>query len=191
MKHSPTFEPFVPSHTNRASAKSTTAASKTHTNLAPEFPYCMGTCKHTERCGLLTTSRYFIGFMGTVAPMSTVSILWFGSTLVIKHEDLTVGILTSFLLLTVSIGKSLSGISGLISNVYKALGANGKVFELIDRQVGDAFGGPVLISVATPRKRSCWQAAFARVFSLEISISTMYTSLIRQDQIPPFFVVSA
>ncbi|CEO97245.1 unnamed protein product (mitochondrion) [Plasmodiophora brassicae] len=75
---------------------------------------------------------YFVGFMATIAPLSTVFIMWSGAMLVIQRE-LTVGLLTSFLLLTVSVGKSLAGISGLISNVYKALGANAKVFELIDR----------------------------------------------------------
>lgn len=77
---------------------------------------------------------YFVGFMATVAPLSTVFILWSGAMLVLNETSLTVGLLTSFLLLTVTVGKSVAGISGLISNVYKALGANAKVFELIDRQ---------------------------------------------------------
>eukprot|EP00474_Spongospora_subterranea_P008802 CRZ09260.1 hypothetical protein [Spongospora subterranea] len=77
---------------------------------------------------------YFVGFMATVAPLSTVFILWAGSMLVLGQTSLTVGLLTSFLLLTVTVGKSVAGISGLISNIYKAMGANAKVFELIDRQ---------------------------------------------------------
>lgn len=84
---------------------------------------------------------YFVGFMSTVAPLSTVFILWSGAMLVLNQTSLTVGLLTSFLLLTVTVGKSVAGISGLISNIYKAMGANAKVFELIDRQEKISLSG--------------------------------------------------
>jgi ABC-type multidrug transport system fused ATPase/permease subunit len=74
----------------------------------------------------------FIGGIGFVGSGSMILVLWCGARLVLRHE-MSSGMLTSFVLYTITVGFALGGISGLFGSLMKAVGSNERVFELIDR----------------------------------------------------------
>jgi ATP-binding cassette subfamily B protein len=83
----------------------------------------------------------FIGAM-TLAGFGSVSaVLWFGGRMVMA-DRLTVGELASFILYTLLVAMSLSGLADLWSDFARARGASERVFALIDRSpTVDAGGG--------------------------------------------------
>ncbi len=83
----------------------------------------------------------FVGVMTLAAYGSVSAVLWFGSRMVMVG-DFTVGELASFILYTLMVAMSLSGLAHLWSDFAHARGASERVFELIDRQpTVDAGGG--------------------------------------------------
>lgn len=88
----------------------------------------------TLKLGMKQALAYglFGGGIGGVATLSFVAIVWYGGTLVISGE-ITSGVLTSFLLYSLTIGGALAGLAGLFGDLMKAVGANDRVFQLLDR----------------------------------------------------------
>jgi len=76
-----------------------------------------------------------------------ILVLWYGATLVL-NGDMSPGTLTSFVLYTLTVGFSLAGLAGLFGSLMKAVGANDRVFQIIDRQpLVPLRGGEILPSL--------------------------------------------
>ena len=74
----------------------------------------------------------FNGLISLVAMGAMIVVLWYGATLVIQGE-MTPGVLTSYVLYTLTVGIALAALSGLFAQWMSALGACDRVFELLDR----------------------------------------------------------
>ena len=74
----------------------------------------------------------FIGVISLVAMGAMILVLWYGATLVLNGE-MTTGLLTSYVLYTITVGIALAALSGLFAQWMSALGACDRVFELLDR----------------------------------------------------------
>eukprot|EP00455_Lapot_gusevi_P057506 TRINITY_DN9817_c0_g1_i2.p1 TRINITY_DN9817_c0_g1~~TRINITY_DN9817_c0_g1_i2.p1 ORF type:complete len:391 (-),score=112.37 TRINITY_DN9817_c0_g1_i2:42-1124(-) len=74
----------------------------------------------------------FIALMGLIGSGAMILVLWYGASLVLDGT-LSSGVLTSFLLYTLTVGFALAGFSGLFGDLMRAVGANDRVFELLDR----------------------------------------------------------
>jgi ABC transporter fused permease/ATP-binding protein len=76
------------------------------------------------------------GIFGTVmivaGNLAVVLVIWYGSNLVMRKE-LTVGVLTSFLIYTLMVAMALGVLSAVFFDVYKALGATERVYHLVKR----------------------------------------------------------
>lgn len=82
-------------------------------------------------------------FNGALSGFTTVvfaAIVYFGVEDVVAGE-LSVGVLTSFLLYSLTIGNALTSLAGIFTHLMKAIGANERVFELLDRVPGMRFEG--------------------------------------------------
>ena len=71
---------------------------------------------------------------------------------------LTVGVLTSFLLYALTIGSALTSLAAIFNHLMKALGANERVFELLDRVPSMSDSGGVTL----PAVRIRWRSARTR-----------------------------
>lgn len=81
-------------------------------------------------------SRYrgmFFGMTGLSGNAIVLSVLYNG-VFMVSNSDITIGSLSAFLLYAGYVGISLNGLSSAYSELNKALGANARLFELIDRQ---------------------------------------------------------
>jgi ATP-binding cassette subfamily B protein len=89
----------------------------------------------TQRLGVRSAiaSGAFAGGMMAATSLSFVAIIAFGGSLVLAGE-ISSGVLTSFLLYALTIGSSLAGLAGLFGSVMSAVGANDRVFQILDRQ---------------------------------------------------------
>ena len=74
----------------------------------------------------------FIGLIGFISTLALIAILWYGAILVIEGE-MSVGVLTSFVLYTLTVGMAIAGLSGVATSWWSALGAGDRVFQLLDR----------------------------------------------------------
>ncbi len=63
---------------------------------------------------------------------SIVGVIWYGVTLVNQGEGMTTGDLFKFILYTLFVGASISGIADLYSQVQKAIGATDSLLDLMD-----------------------------------------------------------
>eukprot|EP00475_Leptophrys_vorax_P015304 TRINITY_DN21672_c0_g1_i1.p1 TRINITY_DN21672_c0_g1~~TRINITY_DN21672_c0_g1_i1.p1 ORF type:complete len:708 (+),score=183.27 TRINITY_DN21672_c0_g1_i1:19-2142(+) len=81
---------------------------------------------------LAMLSGLFMGFFWFVGYGSVIIVMWVGARMVVQGQ-LTVGVLTSFLLYTITIAAGLGGISGVYGSFMQAVGATSRVFEYIDR----------------------------------------------------------
>lgn len=75
----------------------------------------------------------FVGAATWIGGLAVLLVLWYGGTLVIDGE-LTSGVLTSFVLYTLTVSFALGGLMELVTDFQKAIGASERVFQLIDRQ---------------------------------------------------------
>lgn len=75
----------------------------------------------------------FAGFAGLLVQMAILLVLWYGGTLV-RSGELTTGLLTSFMLYTLTVAMAFAFISSLYGDFMQALGASGRLFELMDRK---------------------------------------------------------
>ncbi|RDX76909.1 ABC transporter B family member 25, partial [Mucuna pruriens] len=74
----------------------------------------------------------FSGGLNAASTLSVIIVVIYGANLTIKGS-MSSGDLTSFILYSLSVGSSISGLSGLYTVVMKAAGASRRVFQLLDR----------------------------------------------------------
>ncbi|KAK9105264.1 hypothetical protein Scep_022108 [Stephania cephalantha] len=74
----------------------------------------------------------FAGGLNAASTLSVVVVVIYGANLTI-NGSMTTGALTSFILYSLTVGSSVSGLSGLYSAAMKATGASRRVFQLLDR----------------------------------------------------------
>lgn len=74
----------------------------------------------------------FSGSLNAASTLSVIIVVLYGATLTI-NGSMTAGSLTSFILYSLTVGSSISGLSGLYTAAMKAAGASRRVFQLMDR----------------------------------------------------------
>ncbi|XP_020268705.1 ABC transporter B family member 25 [Asparagus officinalis] len=74
----------------------------------------------------------FAGGLNAATTLSVVTVVIYGANLTI-NGSMTPGSLTSFILYSLTVGSSLSSLSGLYTTLMKAVGASRRVFQLLDR----------------------------------------------------------
>nr|BAX39015.1 half-size ABC transporter [Fagopyrum esculentum] len=75
----------------------------------------------------------FSGSLNAASTLSVIIVVIYGATLTINGA-MTTGDLTSFILYSLTVGSSVSGLSGLYTVAMKAAGASRRVFQLLDRE---------------------------------------------------------
>nr|WP_236673665.1 ABC transporter transmembrane domain-containing protein [Comamonas sp. JC664] len=88
-------------------------------------------------------SSVFLGAASIAGYGSIAAVLWYGGRLVVDGS-LSVGSLTSFLIYTMLVAFSFSGIAELWADFMRASGAAERVFELLDRKPAIRAGGEQL-----------------------------------------------
>ncbi|XP_076243873.1 ATP-binding cassette sub-family B member 10, mitochondrial [Calliopsis andreniformis] len=119
----------------------------------------------------------FFGLTGFLGNVIVLSVLYCGGIMV-SDSSITIGNLNSFLMYAVYVGISLNGLSSFYSELNKALGANVRLVELIERQSAIPIqGGKILerelsgdiefqnVNFAYPMRKSTW---VLKNFSLKI-----------------------
>ncbi|KAK6795365.1 hypothetical protein RDI58_008818 [Solanum bulbocastanum] len=74
----------------------------------------------------------FSGSLNAASTLSVIVVVIYGATLTIQGA-MTPGALTSFILYSLTVGSSVSGLSGLYTVAMKAAGASRRVFQILDR----------------------------------------------------------
>ncbi|XAR51649.1 Peptide-transporting ATPase [Bertholletia excelsa] len=74
----------------------------------------------------------FFGGLNAASTLSVIIVVIYGAYLTIKGS-MTAGSLTSFILYSLTVGSSVSSLSGLYTTAMKAAGASRRVFQLLDR----------------------------------------------------------
>ncbi|KAI3762004.1 hypothetical protein L1987_52427 [Smallanthus sonchifolius] len=74
----------------------------------------------------------FSGGMSGASTLSVITVVIYGAYLTIIRS-MTAGSLTSFILYSLTVGSSISSLSGLYTTAMKAAGASRRVFQLLDR----------------------------------------------------------
>ncbi|KAG6502176.1 hypothetical protein ZIOFF_042065 [Zingiber officinale] len=74
----------------------------------------------------------FSGGLNAASTLSVVVVVIYGANLTI-NGSMTTGDLTSFILYSLTVGSSVSALSGLYTTAMKATGASKRVFQLLDR----------------------------------------------------------
>ncbi|KAB5524820.1 hypothetical protein DKX38_022569 [Salix brachista] len=74
----------------------------------------------------------FFGGLNAASTLSVITVVIYGANLTITGS-MTTGALTSFILYSLTVGGSISGLSGLYTVAMKAAGASRRVFQLLDR----------------------------------------------------------
>lgn len=74
----------------------------------------------------------FSGGLNAASTLSVIVVVIYGANLTITGS-MTPGALTSFILYSLTVGSSVSGLSGLYTAAMKAAGASRRVFQLLDR----------------------------------------------------------
>ncbi len=82
----------------------------------------------------------FTNLVTMLGLVSVVFIVWYGGRLVIQG-DMTVGTLTSFLLYVITVAFSVGMLGSLWTDFMSAVGASGRIFELLDRPVEEMTSG--------------------------------------------------
>ena len=96
--------------------------------------------KHAIKGGQLRAafaSFIIIGIFGAIA-----AVIWYGARL-IHLGNISMGDLTSFLMLTIFIGASIGSISDLFAQIQKAIGATEQLMEILDETSEDYSEGEV------------------------------------------------
>lgn len=75
----------------------------------------------------------FFGGLNAASTLSVIIVVIYGAILTINGTGMTPGALTSFILYSLTVGSSISGLSGLYTVAMKAAGASRRVFQLLDR----------------------------------------------------------
>ncbi|XP_053983168.1 ATP-binding cassette sub-family B member 10, mitochondrial [Hylaeus volcanicus] len=124
----------------------------------------------------------FFGLTGFSGNVIILSVLYYGGVMV-STSSITIGSLSAFLMYAAYVGISLSGLSSFYSELNKALGANARLIELVERQPAIPIeGGKILekelsgdiefqnVSFAYPTRESIW---VLKNFSLKIPKCTV------------------
>ncbi|XP_030521402.1 ABC transporter B family member 25-like [Rhodamnia argentea] len=74
----------------------------------------------------------FFGSLNAASTMSVIVVVIYGANLTIMGH-MSPGALTSFILYSLTVGSSVSGLSGLYTVAMKAAGASRRVFQILDR----------------------------------------------------------
>ncbi|KAL3526609.1 hypothetical protein ACH5RR_011265 [Cinchona calisaya] len=74
----------------------------------------------------------FFGGMNAASTLSVIVVVVYGAYLTITGS-MTAGSLTSFILYSLTVGSSISSLSGLYTTAMKAAGASRRVFQILDR----------------------------------------------------------
>ncbi|KAJ6874396.1 hypothetical protein NC652_034160 [Populus alba x Populus x berolinensis] len=74
----------------------------------------------------------FFGGLNAASTLSVIIVVIYGANLT-STGSMTTGALTSFILYSLTVGGSISGLSGLYTIAMKAAGASRRVFQLLDR----------------------------------------------------------
>ncbi|XP_071710751.1 ABC transporter B family member 27-like isoform X1 [Rutidosis leptorrhynchoides] len=82
----------------------------------------------------------FSGGMSGASTLSVITVVIYGAYLTITGS-MTAGSLTSFILYSLTVGSSISSLSGLYTTAMKAAGASRRVFQLLDRVSSMAQSG--------------------------------------------------
>ncbi|XP_029049800.1 ATP-binding cassette sub-family B member 10, mitochondrial [Osmia bicornis bicornis] len=119
----------------------------------------------------------FFGLTGFSGNAIILSVLYYGGTMV-SDLSLTVGSLSAFLIYAAYVGISLNGLSSFYSELNKALGANMRLIELIEREPAIPIGGGKIpenqlsgdiqfqnVSFAYPTRKNAW---ILRNFTLNV-----------------------
>ncbi|KAL2935929.1 ABC transporter B family member 25 [Bienertia sinuspersici] len=75
----------------------------------------------------------FFGGLNAASTLSVIVVVIYGAILTINGTGMTPGALTSFILYSLTVGTSISGLSSLYTVAMKAAGASRRVFQLLDR----------------------------------------------------------
>lgn len=75
----------------------------------------------------------FFGGLNAASTLSIIVVVIYGAILTINGTGMTPGALTSFILYSLTVGTSISGLSSLYTVAMKAAGASRRVFQLLDR----------------------------------------------------------
>lgn len=75
---------------------------------------------------------FFFGGLNAASTLSVIIVVIYGAYLTIMGA-MTAGSLTSFILYSLTVGSSVSSLSGLYTTAMKAAGASRRVFQLLDR----------------------------------------------------------
>ena len=75
----------------------------------------------------------FAGVITFVASGAMILVLWYGASLVLEKE-MSAGVLTSYVLYTLTVGIALAGLSSLFAQFMQAIGACERIFEIKDRK---------------------------------------------------------
>ncbi|KAK9748133.1 hypothetical protein RND81_02G038000 [Saponaria officinalis] len=76
----------------------------------------------------------FFGGLNAASTLSVIVVVIYGAILTINgNGGMTPGALTSFILYSLTVGQSISGLTGLYTVAMKAAGASRRVFQLLDR----------------------------------------------------------
>jgi ATP-binding cassette subfamily B protein len=89
----------------------------------------------------------FQGWTGFLGYAGLAGLMWYGGRLVLEGV-ITIGTLTSFLVYTLALAFSLAAMSSLYGDLSRAVGASGRVFELLERT-------PHIVSGGGERPSSC------------------------------------
>ena len=82
-------------------------------------------------------SFIILGIFGAIA-----AVIWYGARL-IHQEEMSIGDLTSFLMITIFIGASIGSIADLYAQIQKAIGATEKLMEILDEESEDHSEGDI------------------------------------------------
>lgn len=82
-------------------------------------------------------SFIILGIFGAIA-----AVIWYGTRL-IHQGSMSMGDLTSFLMLTIFIGASIGSIADLYAQIQKAIGATEKLMEILDEDTEDFTEGEI------------------------------------------------
>ncbi|KAJ6874395.1 hypothetical protein NC652_034160 [Populus alba x Populus x berolinensis] len=83
-------------------------------------------------CAIQKLVGLFFGGLNAASTLSVIIVVIYGANLT-STGSMTTGALTSFILYSLTVGGSISGLSGLYTIAMKAAGASRRVFQLLDR----------------------------------------------------------
>ena len=118
-------------------------------------------------------SGLFSGGASGAFTLSFVGLVYYGGWLVLEG-DITSGVLTSFLLYSLTIAGALAGLASLFGDLMKSVGASDRVFQILDRRpfiplrggkTLDTVCGDVAFEVGTRRRCCCGHRIRAVVFT--------------------------